>query len=118
MVEKRKHSRYLVQNGPMVKDVHQLGIIKNISLGGMLCLCLALPEHTKGQDISIVCPHNCFSLENIPVETIKEKLVKDTFGFPCFHQCGIKFGALTQLQKTMLQFFLAHYTEQGLSRTS
>ncbi len=110
MIDQRIHKRYTVFDGPILLDSSHIGKIENISDGGLLCLCLLSEEHQKADNLSISCPSNDFHMENIPFNTIRTMVKRDTFGHLCYRQCGIKFGELNPGQWRMLQYFMENYT--------
>jgi hypothetical protein len=115
-VEKRKHERFIVREGAfavMTPGHKNLGLIKNISKGGLAYRHIADGNKTNGLyklDIFLSTKH--FYLKDIPFKTVSVFNEESEFPYSFVlmkHRC-IQFGQLNPDQKQMLDYFIINHT--------
>ena len=115
-VEKRRHQRFIAQDGAfaVVKcQVSKVGQILDISMGGLALHYIAngTPSNSS-YTLDILLSGNGFYLERIPFETITDIEIPNQFPFTSLimRRQGVKFLELSPQQALMLEEFIREHT--------
>jgi len=118
-IERRKHERFKVKNGPVAtvfntaSEYIHMGQIKNISKGGLAFRYIDRNgDSTEPFELDILVALDSFYIKNVPFKTV---WVSPAAGHPAFiflekKQRGIRFGEMTPLQMSRLDYFIHNYT--------
>ena len=115
-VEKRKHKRFIAREGAfavMTPGYKNLGLIKNISKGGLAYRHIADGNKINSlYKLDIFLSKEDFYLTDIPFKTVS--LFNEGSEFPYSfvsmkHRC-IQFGQLNPDQEQMLDYFIINHT--------
>ena len=109
--ERREYPRYTLNSEAYAGAYPRIGEIVNISLGGVLYHYLDILAAREGDDKFVLYDDNGCCLEEIPFETVSDKLVANESSFSRFatRQCRVKFGPLSDKQKLALEMFIARH---------
>jgi hypothetical protein len=120
MNERRKHTRFQVQNGALAvltapsypHSTERLGQITDMGMGGLAFSYIASEEPSNGLvQLTIVLAGNSFHLPKIAFETISDF---ETNGVPLssikMRRCGVQFGDLTPNQMSKLEYFIRNHS--------
>ncbi len=118
MDENRKHKRFKAKGGAFAvlgPHVKNLGRIIDISKGG-----LAFSYHEKGEplhklfELDILLADNGFYLDKVPFNAVWDFQIVIDEEAPASslapRSCGVQFGALSDDQKSQLDYFIQNYT--------
>ena len=118
--ERRKHKRFLVQNGAFAAltafswphSSQKLGQITDIGMGGLAFSYAAEQETSNGScELGIFSADNSFHLRKIPFETISDVETKKVpFSSITMRRSGVQFGELTPNQVSQLKYFIRNHT--------
>jgi len=115
--EKRKYRRFGVQYGAFVASESNAAIfgpMLNISKGGLAFQYYANDSsQLKDEDeLAIFMNSNGYYLGSVPFKTVSnlESSEKNPFSTISMRICGIQFGALTEEQMDLLDYFLESHT--------
>lgn len=115
LVERRKHERMEVRDGAFVllgPDSTKLGRMIDISLGGLAFSHMARERLSNALfELDMFIIDGDFYLEQIPFETISDfKTVENPFSSITMRRSGVRFGALTRDQLSLLENFIQNHT--------
>lgn len=116
IVERRKNNRFQVKIGAFValRPHHtKLGQISDIGMGGLSFHYMANEELSNREFdlLDIVVTGSDFSLEKVPFETVSDfKINKVPFSSITIKRCSVKFGDLTENQRSQLEYFIHDHT--------
>ena len=114
--ELRDHKRFPVEESTFAllrTKGSKLGRVIDISEDGLSFRYLSIGEQLKGAlQLDLISPHHDFSVNNLPVKIISSLEVASEMPFRSITlwRVGVKFGKLTQKQKTRLEYFIQHHT--------
>ncbi len=115
--ERRKHERFHVQEGALAvlgPHFRKMGQIMDISWGGLSFRYVARDEPSEGQiNLNISLPDGTFRFHDAPFQTVWDSSTPYDFSFGAitFGQCGVRFGQLSDVQTSQLEYFMHNYTE-------
>ena len=113
-IERRKSHRFDVQHASIASSpLKVIGPIMNICMGGLAFYYVASKERsTETSKLNIFASDHTFRLNSIPFEVVWDVPMFDSFrlGSIALRHCGVKFGKLTDKQKTDLSYFIQNYT--------
>lgn len=105
--DRRAYKRHLVHENVYVYRAKRVGIIRNISLTGLMCNCVhqndCIPD-----DFDIFCPGSCVCLAGLPYTIIEKKKIESPPHF--VRQCHVKFDPLSHQKMCTLKWFIEKYT--------
>ena len=120
LAERRKHTRYQVpvlsayvivpRSGPRSPVV---GNIIDIGMGGISFRYVANEEEPyQSSHLDILLPDGSFRLDRVPIGAVTsdfevEEQTSESFAM---RRCGVKFGDLTDGQKSDLRYFIQNHT--------
>jgi len=119
--ERRKHKRFLAQDGAFVElrdHGGKIGEIIDVSQGGLAFRYIDIGDRPKRSlELDILLKHAGFRLEKLPAETVSDVEITKTFhqGITRIRRQGVQFGRLTKSQKTRLEYFIRNFTIDGAS---
>ena len=115
ITERRKHQRFKAREGSFaaLKPSQAVGEITDISKGG-LAVHYALYDRDleMPSEVMIIFTADRFHLKKIPCKKISDFQIEENPPFSSIstRRCGLKFGDLTEEQKSQLDYFLHNYT--------
>ena len=116
IVERRKHKRFLVQEGAFAllkNNSSKLGQIKNISRGGLAFSYIVDEEQLhESFKVDIFISKIGYCLKNVPSKKISDFRIDNRLPFSTFsiRQVGIQFDELNHSQLSQLDKFMRDYT--------
>jgi hypothetical protein len=120
-LERRKHKRFLVQEGAFVElrdHRGKIGEIIDVSKGGLAFRYIDIGDRPKESlELDIFLKHAGFRVENLPAETVSDVEITKTIhqSITIMRRHGVKFGKLTKSQKSRLEYFIRHFTTDETS---
>jgi hypothetical protein len=116
LVERRKHKRFLVQEGVyalLKNNSSKLGQIKNISRGGLAFSYIVDGEQMhEAFKVDIFISNIGYCLKDVPSKKISDLHIDNQFPFSTFsiRQARIQFNELNHSQLSQLDNFIRDYT--------
>jgi hypothetical protein len=120
--ERREHQRLRLHDGAFATlSPHPLvaGQILNISKGGLSFRYIASRDHLKdASNLNILLTNGSFGLHNIPVKPVWDHATPDDFssGLISTRHCAVRFGNLTDEQRSDLKNFFKNHTTSPISK--
>lgn len=111
--DRRRHTRFQVRDGAFAYINNIPFTIRNISEGGMRLQSVVFEDTPQEEmTLDIFLKDEDFYLQDIPVQlvTLLRKTTDSPFSTLQLRCLGIKFGELTEQQKTRLDFFISKTT--------
>lgn len=118
-MERRRHQRFQAEDGAMVTLHHYaslVGRIIDISKGGLAFRYMDTDERPRGSfQMDILVEKAGFLLEKVPAKTISDLELPKEFSYSptTMRRQGVRFGDLTENQKSKLEFFIRNHTVGG-----
>ncbi len=108
-MERRKNQRFRIRDGAFVVHFKNIGVIKNISLGGICCNCINNAFDPQSYNsVDIRCEHNQNYIQNFDIKILSTKLSQISQNPEVFmRQCRIEFTNLSHAQKVELIDFIS-----------
>jgi len=116
IVERRKNERFQGKNGVFVAfrpHYTKLGQISDIGMEGLSFHYMVREEQSNESSdvLDIVVTKGDFYLGKVPFETVSDfKISKVPISSITIKRCSVKFGALTDDQKSQLEDFIQNHT--------
>lgn len=113
--EHRKRKRFQVPEGTFVgigPEFDKVGPLVDLSMTGLSFRYVGGKEPPKASYVDIFMTNGEFYLGRLPIEPMENCEVVDTDPSTpsTLRRCGVKFGKLTQEQKTKLKKFIEQHT--------
>lgn len=114
-VDKRKHRRFRMQDiafAVLRNHVRKVGQIMDISLGGLSFHYIVNGEDPdKSLELDILLAYQGISMKKVQFKTISDIQIanKSPFSPLLMRRCGVKFGGLTDNQKSQLKDFIRNH---------
>jgi hypothetical protein len=114
-VERRKHERFLVQEGAFViltPSDTGAGKLINISMGGLMFEYVATKEPSvKATELELFVTDSVFRLHGVPCKSVWDLPVYKHPTIPLQkRQSGVQFGELSPHHRSQLEFFIQNHT--------
>jgi hypothetical protein len=113
-LDRRKHKRYPVEEGALVCLVaknRKYWKMLDVSMSGASFRYIPHEDLDSFAEIDIVTQNLDFALECLPFKLIWDCEFKDGLSSSSkLRRCGVEFGALTQLQESLLAEFIRKYS--------
>jgi len=124
-VDRRKHKRFGVRDGgialltPRGPSSTVVGDILDISMTGLSFRYLADgAAHNGSSKVTIAFPESTYYLRELPIETVSDfEIAKMPFGSLSPRRRSLKFGSLTQSQRSHLEYFIRNHTVTATSNS-
>ena len=114
--ERREHERLQLHPGDFATLSPQprvAGQILNISKGGLSFRYIARRDHLRdASHLNILMANGSFAIRNITFKPVWDHAVPDHFssGLTSMRHCAVKFGDLTDAQRSDLNIFFQNHT--------
>lgn len=116
MEERRVHPRYELQEEAFIVHSGNIGKIKNISKGGLLCRCIGNPTNAPQEclfDMMSVGDDYAFKLKKVPARIITEYFTPaSSCQNTVVRRCGVQFDGLSSEQRSKLDNFIASHAAE------
>jgi len=115
-VERRENERFRVKNDAFVAlrpHYTKLGQISDISMGGLSFHYMSREElpNESFDVLDILVTNDDFFLEKVPFEIVVDlELTKVPLSHVTIKRCSVRFGALTDDQRSQLEDFIDNHT--------
>lgn len=108
-MERRENQRFKIKDGAFIVHFKNIGVINNISLGGVCCSCMNndfVPSSYNSIDIR--CEKNQYYIQNFDIEILATKITQISQTPEVFmRQCHIQFKNLSYDKKAELIDFIS-----------
>lgn len=114
--ERRENERFRAKNGAFVAlrpHYTKLGQISDISMGGLSFHYMSREElpNESFDVLDILVTNDDFFLEKVPFEIVADfELTKVPLSRVAIKRCSVRFGALTNDQRSLLENFIDNHT--------
>ena len=115
-VERRKHKRFLAEDGAYAAvrpQYDKIGQIIDISQGGLsFSYIVSDGQAHEGSELDIFLIGDDFHLDKVPFKIVSDQKIPERLspGSLKMRRCAVQFGDLTQKQMLKLEDFILSYT--------
>ena len=119
--ERRRHKRFRVEESTFAllrAKGSKLGRVLDISEGGLAMRYVSFGEQLKGPfQLDLISPHHNFNVNKLPVQVVSSLEISSEIPFRSITlwRVGVKFGKLTQKQKSTLKHFIHNHAKSQSS---
>jgi hypothetical protein len=110
--DRRKNKRYEVKEGALICPVarqRKYWKMLDVSMGGASFRYIPYEDLNAFNEIDIATQNVDFALEGIPFKVISDCELTDCPSSLDLRRCGVEFGPLTNMQKSLLEEFIRNY---------